>query len=176
VSPLHNWRPLVLVGFMASGKSTIGARLAHRLKLPFVDSDVVIEGAAGMSIGEIFRTRGERYFREMERQTILSLLDMTQVIAAGGGAFVDSTTREKLREQALTIWLDPGFEILTSRLSRSSKRPLASNKSNDELRDLWLDRRSFYMHADLHIQPSHDDPDVTVAEIIESLPADYPHQ
>ncbi len=101
-------RPIVLVGLMGVGKSTIGRRLAKRLGLPFVDSDSAIEDAAGFTAAEIFEKFGEKDFRDGERRLVARLVDgKVGIIATGGGAFVDSRTRELLNERAVTVWLDP---------------------------------------------------------------------
>src|SRR5437868_2356931 len=119
-------RSIVLVGFMAAGKSRIGRLLAQRLNLPFVDTDIRIEEISGIPIAQFFCERGETEFRKMERELILRLLQSegAQVIALGGGAFVDPQTRDALNRQARTVWLDAPFELVLERLSRSATRPL----------------------------------------------------
>jgi len=158
---------------MAAGKSAIGRLLAERMDLPFVDSDTEIERAFGMSVAEIFRTRGEAEFREAEMRIIAGLLDGNpKVIALGGGAFADAGTRETLVESTRTIWLDPGFDQILSRITRSATRPLASARSDQELRQLWQERRACYAHAQFRIDSFDDDPRRTVNEIIGILGAE----
>lgn len=163
-------KPLVLVGFMASGKSTVGELLADRLGVPFVDTDALIEEEFGTTIAEIFKERGEAAFRNAERELILDLLaDGLRVIAAGGGAFIDPVTRTRLAQSAQTIWLDPPFEAIETRLAQSSGRPIATARNAQQLRELWMERRAFYASANLHIGGAHGDPALTVHEIVERL-------
>ncbi|HEV2594394.1 MAG TPA: shikimate kinase [Sphingomicrobium sp.] len=163
-------KPLVLVGFMASGKSTVGMLLADRLAVPFVDTDAVIVKRFGMSIAEIFRDQGEVAFRSAERELILGLLSgEPRIIAVGGGAFVDPITRAALATSAYTIWLDPPFKTIQHRLEQCSDRPIAANSSAKRLRNLWTRRRPFYAEANLHIKNAQNDPTLTIVEIIEAL-------
>src|SRR3954470_23009275 len=121
-------RPVVLVGLMGVGKSTVGRRLAKRLGLPFVDSDAEIEDASGYPAAEIFERFGERDFRDGERRLVARLIEGDiRVIATGGGPFVDPRTRKLLNERAIPIWLDAPVEILAERTSRSDRRPLLRN-------------------------------------------------
>lgn len=155
---------------MASGKSTIGAILADQLGVPFVDTDSLIEAAFGMSVAKIFIEKGEAAFRDEERATILNVLKgEQQVIAVGGGAFVDPATRASLAATAHTIWLDPPFETILVRLEQSSARPIATTRTNEELRELWSERRQFYSMADMHIEISNADPAHAAREIVNRL-------
>lgn len=161
---------LVLVGFMAAGKSTIGRRLAERLGMPFVDTDAELEKAHGLSVGQIFSQRGEPEFRKAERELIFRLLaGEPQVLSVGGGAYVDDEVREALDRQATVIWLDPPFELILERLGRSGARPLASGRSPEELRRLWDERRKVYAAAPIHIPTSDADPDSFVETILQQL-------
>src|SRR5205809_5419099 len=119
-------RSVVLVGMMGAGKSTIGRRLAARLRLPFLDADVEIETAhAGVTIPEIFATHGEPYFRDGEARVIARLLDSgPAVIATGGGAFMREETRNRIRDKAVSIWLKADVEIIMKRVKRRADRPL----------------------------------------------------
>ena len=155
---------------MAAGKSRIGRLLAERLNVPFVDTDAEIEQAQGMAVAEIFRVRGEAEFRDAERRLISELMaDGPQVIAVGGGAFVDAATRQTLNRSARTIWLDPSFELIAERVARSTSRPLASSRSQAELRQLWQERRRCYAEAHIRIEPFDGDPGLVVEEIVERL-------
>ena len=166
----HFSRPIVLVGFMGSGKSRIGQLLAKRLELPFADSDAEIAKAFGMPIAEIFKTRGEAEFRAAERRTISGLLGAgPRVIAIGGGAFVDPETRSVLLQSARTVWLDPPFEVISARVSRSAHRPLAVARSRDELHQLWEERRPTYASAHFRIETGEDDPERAVDRIVALL-------
>src|SRR5213595_3976494 len=121
-------RPVVLVGLMGVGKSTVGRRLARRLGLPFVDSDAEIEDAAGYPAAEIFERYGESDFRDGERRLVARLIEGdVRVIATGGGAYVDPRTRQLLNERAITVWLDAPVEILAERTARRDTRPLLKN-------------------------------------------------
>lgn len=163
-------RSIVLVGFMAAGKSRIGRLLAERLALPFVDTDAEIEGAFGMSIAEVFQTHGEPAFREAEKRLIAEIVaGDAKIVAVGGGAFLDANTRQLLIERTRTVWLNPPFELILSRLSRSKARPLAAGKSTDELRNLWDERRASYAEAQVHVAVPDTDPDSVADLVLERL-------
>jgi shikimate kinase len=120
--------PVVLVGLMGVGKSTVGRRLARRLGLPFVDSDSAIEEAVGLPWGELFERYGEEDFRDGERRLVARLVDgEVRVIATGGGVFVDARTRNLLKERTITVWLDAPVDVLAERTSRRDTRPLLKN-------------------------------------------------
>lgn len=162
--------PIVLVGFMAAGKSKIGRLLAERLGLPFIDVDKEIEAASGKSVAEIFSEDGEAEFRRAERAMISRVIERgAAVIAAGGGAFVDHDTREALNASTRTVWLDPPFDLILARLDRSNSRPLASGKSEEELRALWTERRPCYAEAHVRIETSDEDPASAVEQILAAL-------
>lgn len=165
-------RSLVLVGFMAAGKSKIGRSLAEKLGLEFVDADRLIEADHGCSIAEIFRQHGEKRFREAEKSHILRLAsEQARVIAVGGGAFVSEAIRETLIASTITIWLDTPFELVLQRLANSTTRPLASNRSEDELRALFDERRLAYRLAHIRVDTSDADIDRIVGRIVTALPA-----
>src|SRR5215469_2521924 len=112
-------RSIVLVGMMGAGKSSIGRRLASRLGIPFIDADTEIESAAGMTIPEIFEKHGETYFRAGEARVIARLLDNgPQVLATGGGAFMNRDTRAAIAAKAVSVWLKAELEILMRRIKR----------------------------------------------------------
>jgi len=163
-------RPIVLVGFMAAGKSRIGRLLARRLNLPFVDTDSRIEEHFRRSVTEIFSQLGEAEFRRAEREVISRLLSQeAKVISVGGGAFIDNETRSTVNGQAVTVWLDVPFDIVLARLSRSESRPLAAHKSEQEIRALWDQRRTYYAQAHLRIATGKRDPERVVDAIIAQL-------
>ena len=112
-------RSIVLVGMMGAGKSTIGRRLAARLRLPFLDADAEIEAAAGMSIPDIFETHGEPHFRDGEARVIARLLESgPSVLATGGGAFMREETRNRIRARAVSMWLKADADTILKRVRR----------------------------------------------------------
>ena len=147
-------RPIVLVGLMGAGKSTVGRRLARRLGLPFVDSDVEIEEASGVTTADLFERYGEHDFRDGERRLVARLVDgAVRVIATGGGAFVDPRTRQLLNERAITVWLDAPIEVLAERTTRRDNRPLLKKGDRAQiLARLSEERRSSYAEAQIHIR------------------------
>ena len=164
-------RPLVLVGLMGVGKTTVGRRLAKRLGLAFVDADEEIERAAGLTVAEIFSRFGESYFRDGERRVITRLLEgKDQVIATGGGAFMNEETRALILEKATTIWLDADLDTLVKRVGRRNTRPLL--KSGDPakiLADLAATRNPVYATAHIHVIGNDSPHETTVEKIIEAL-------
>lgn len=164
-------RPVVLVGMMGVGKTSIGKRLAARLGLDFVDADEEIETAAGMTIAEIFEKFGESYFRDGERRVISRLIDGTpKVIATGGGAFINGETRALILERALSIWLDADVRILAERVARRSHRPLLHGRDPVEvLTELGKVRNPVYAAANLHIRSDASPHGRTVENILKAL-------
>lgn len=164
-------RPIVLVGLMGVGKSTVGRRLAQTLGLEFVDADDEIERAADMSINEIFERFGETYFRDGERRVIARLLeDRPLVIATGGGAFADTQTRALILERATTIWLDADIDILVERTARRNTRPLLRKGNPREiLSRLAEERRPFYSQANIHVSSATGPHEETVNVILKEL-------
>jgi shikimate kinase len=147
-------RPVVLVGLMGVGKSTVGRRLAKRLGLPFVDSDSAIEDASGFSAAEVYERYGEADFRDGERRLVARLIEgEVRVIATGGGAYVDSRTRQLLNERAITVWLDAPVDILAERTGRRDTRPLLRNGDRKgTLEKLSEQRRPAYEEAHIHVK------------------------
>jgi shikimate kinase len=159
-------RPVVLVGMMGAGKSTIGRRLATRLRLPFVDADAEIEAAhAGMTIPEIFATHGELYFRDGEVRVIARLLDGgPSVLATGGGAFMREETRGRIRDKAVSIWLKVDADIIMRRVKRRVDRPLLQTADPAAtVARLIEERHPIYQQADLTIA-SRDVPHEKIVE------------
>jgi shikimate kinase len=171
--PTPRWtgQPIVLVGLMGVGKSTVGRRLATRLKLPFVDADHEIETAAAMTITEIFEKYGEGYFRDGERRVIARLMDGTpKVIATGGGAFINERTRELMLRDALVIWLDADTAVLADRVRRRDTRPLLRNRDAREVLDeLAAKRNPIYAQAHLRIPSQKAPHDATVQAILQAI-------
>jgi shikimate kinase len=161
-------RSVVLVGMMGAGKSTIGRRMAARLRLPFVDADNEIEAAAGMSIPDIFEVHGEPHFRDGEARVIARLLDAgPQVLATGGGAFMHPGTREAIRQKAISVWLRAEHEVLMRRVKRRADRPLLQGGDPAEtLRRLTAERSPTYAEADLVVESRDVPHDAIVDEVI----------
>lgn len=150
---------IVLVGLMGAGKSTIGWRLAERLKMPFIDADTAIEEAAGMSISDIFAVHGEAHFRDGERRVIARLLqDGGQVLATGGGAFISEQTREAIAQSGISIWLKADLDVLMKRVRKRSHRPLMRTADPEgTMRRLIDERYPVYALADITVM-SHETP------------------
>jgi len=158
---------LVLVGFMAAGKSTVGPLLADLLGWRFLDLDDRIEDRAGISVAEFFAERGEPAFREAERQAAEELTDLREtVLATGGGAFVQPATREALRRNAVTVWLRIDLETALRRLPRDGARPLAGNR--EIMAELFAQREPAYALADLEVQAA-DEPATVARRIVAGL-------
>jgi shikimate kinase len=164
-------RSIVLVGMMGAGKSSIGRRLAARLNLPFVDADSEIEKAASMTIPEIFAAQGEAYFRAGEARVIARLLESgPQVLATGGGAFMNPETRAAIRAKAISIWLNATLDILIRRVRRRADRPMLTGGDPVEtLKRLMEERYPVYAEADLTVESRDVPHDTIVAEIIAKL-------
>ena len=166
-------RSVVLVGMMGAGKSTIGRRLAARLRLPFLDADIEIEAAAGMSIPDIFETHGEPHFRDGEARVIARLLDSgPAVIATGGGAFMREETRNRIRDKAVSIWLKADVDIIMKRVKRRADRPLLQTEDPAATVSRLLEAREpVYRTADLTIGSRDVPHDRIVDECIDALRA-----
>lgn len=166
-------RPVVLVGMMGTGKSSIGRRLAAALHLPFVDADEAIEEAAQLSIAEIFERHGEALFRDGERRVIARLMDgERKVIATGGGAFVNPETRALILSKAITVWLDADIDTLVERTARKDTRPLLkSGDPREILTRLRDERRPAYAEAPIHITSGRGPQSRTVARVLKEVDA-----
>jgi shikimate kinase len=167
-------RPVTLIGLMGAGKSSIGKRLAVRLGLPFVDADDEIETAAGMAISDIFERFGEAHFRDGERRVIARLIDGTpKVIATGGGAFMNETTRALILDRTLAVWLDADVATLVDRVRRRGHRPLLKDRDPAKvLSDLMAIRGPIYALAPIRVTskpgPHHDTVDAIVGALAEA--------
>jgi len=164
-------RSVVLVGMMGAGKSSVGRKLGQRLALPFVDADTEIEAAAGMTIPEIFEIRGEADFRAGEARVIARLLEGgPQVLATGGGAFMNADTRQLIGQKGISIWLRAEFDVLMRRIRRRNDRPLMRTADPEAtLRALMEQRYPVYALADLTIDSRDVLHDVIVDELIAAL-------
>jgi len=170
VAKLGN-RTIVLVGMMGAGKSSIGRRLASEFNLPFVDADTEIETAAGMSIPEIFEAHSEPYFRSGEARVIARLLEGgPQVLASGGGAFINPQTRALIRARGISVWLKADLDVLLRRIKRRSDRPLLKTDDPEQtLRQLIAERYPIYAEADVTIHSRDVSHDAIVADIVAGL-------
>ena len=166
-------RSLVMIGLMGCGKSAIGRRLAQRLSLPFVDADEEIEARAGMAITDIFETYGEAHFRDREAKIIASLLkDGPQVLATGGGAFMNAETRAAIAEKGVSIWLKADLAVLMRRVLKRNTRPLLKTADPEAvMRRLMEERYPVYAQADVTIISRDVPHDVILGEIVEALAA-----
>ncbi|WND03952.1 shikimate kinase [Temperatibacter marinus] len=168
-------KPIVLIGLMGVGKTTIGRRLSRSIGVGFVDSDHEIEKAAQMSVAEIFDSYGEDEFRAVERRVINRLMQgKPKVIATGGGAFMNEETRALIKKEATTIWLNADIDVLVERTSRRDTRPLLK-KGNPEdiLRNLAAERNPIYAESTLQVRSSDGPHEIVVANMVKILRAYY---
>ncbi|ODT70998.1 MAG: shikimate kinase [Pelagibacterium sp. SCN 63-23] len=167
---LHG-RPLVLVGMMGAGKTTVGRRLANRLGRQFIDSDEEIERAAQMSIPEIFEQRGEPEFRAGEMRVIARLLkEQDLVLATGGGAFVNPETRALVKQEAVSVWLKADLDVLFERVSRRSNRPLLKTADpRATLEKLISERYPIYEQADVTVVSRDVPQDNVASDVVAAL-------
>jgi shikimate kinase len=169
--PMNLSAPIVLIGLMGAGKSTIGKRLAKALELPFADSDQAIEESAGCSISDLFAMHGEAVFRDLEKRVIQRLLSGDQlVLATGGGAWMQPWLREFIHSHAVTVWLRADIEVLLDRVSKRSHRPLLEQGDKRTiLSALMAERYPVYAEADITIDSPHGSQEDIVKKIIHSL-------
>lgn len=160
-------KPIVLVGMMGAGKSTVGTRLAKKLKVSFYDTDNMVQEIAGCSIDDIFKYAGEDFFREKERQVVEDLLKLnTCVISTGGGAFIDPVNRQLIKERSISIWLRADYETILERVSRRNTRPtLKADNKADLVEQLIEERYPIYAEADLCVN-SDDGPHMIIVDDI----------
>ena len=170
-TPSIDNRSIVLIGLMGVGKTTVGRRLAATLKRKFKDADEEIEKAAGRSVSEIFDDFGEAAFRDGERKVIARLLEQPpMVLALGGGAFVDPTTRQQVKAHACTIWLQADIDVLMKRVLRRDTRPLLKTEDPEQvMRDLLEKRSEIYAEAEVHIDAGAGTHQITVDNILAAL-------
>jgi shikimate kinase len=164
-------RTIVLIGLMGAGKSTIGRRLAKRLGRPFVDVDREIERAAGLDVPAIFARYGEAGFRDAERRVIARLVEgPARVVATGGGAFMDPTTRALLLDRCRVVWLDATPATLAARIGRRGGRPLLEGKDPlAALTALAAARNPFYAEAHVRVETGGEAHDAVVARVAAAL-------
>jgi shikimate kinase len=164
-------RPIILVGLMGAGKTTIGRRLANRLGVPFRDADHEIEAAANLSVAEIFAQHGEAHFRDGEKKVIARLIEEgCQVLATGGGAWMNEQTREVVKQSGVSVWLKAEFDILMERVRRRSHRPLLQDPDPEGVMRRLIDERyPVYEEADLTVMSRDVPHEAIVTAVVESL-------
>ena len=166
-------RPIVLVGLMGAGKTSVGKRLAQRLGLPFRDADAEIEAAAACTIEEIFERHGEPAFRDLERRVILRLLESGPcVLATGGGAFMDAETRANVARLGVSVWLRAELDVLVKRVKRRNNRPLLKKGDPQQiLGDLMTVRHPVYATADVIVESLDGPHEASVEAVVAGLRA-----
>ena len=159
---------LVLTGMMGVGKSTVGKRLARKLKLKFIDIDRIIEKKEKKTISEIFQIKGEDYFRKIEKRITLAILKKNNsVIALGGGAFINPTIRKESENSSISFWLDLKLDSLLIRLKNVKKRPLLNQENLKEtINKIYSERKKFYNRSDFRIKCNSMTIDQIVGKII----------
>lgn len=164
-------RPIVLVGLMGAGKTSVGRRLAEKLRIPFVDADHEIEEAAGKPIKEIFADHGEAYFREGERRVIQRLIgNGAQVLATGGGAYMNDETRARIQEHGISVWLRASLPLLMKRVAKRQDRPLLQADDPEKvMRELMDKRYPVYALADVAVESRDVQHGQMVNDVIRAL-------
>ncbi len=144
---------ITIVGLMGAGKSVIGRKVASKLKIPFVDADAEIEKAAKMTVADIFTSYGEPEFRRLEKSVIKRVLESgPQILATGGGAYMDDETRNVIGENGISLWLSADIDLLMQRVSKKTTRPLLKNPNpRGVMEDLINERYPLYALADLEV-------------------------
>jgi shikimate kinase len=164
-------RPIVLVGLMGAGKTSVGRRLAEKLEVPFVDADQEIELAAGKPIKDIFADHGEAYFREGERRVIQRLIgNGAQVLATGGGAYMNDETRARIQEHGISVWLRASLPLLMKRVAKRQDRPLLqADDPETVMRRLMEARYPIYAEANVAVESRDVQHGQMVNDVIRAL-------
>lgn len=164
-------RPVVLIGMMGCGKTTVGRRLASRLGMRFLDTDSEIEKAAGLNVSDIFDYYGESDFRDGERRVIQRLMsEPPRVLATGGGAFINEQTRTLILEKGTAVWLRADLDVLVERTSRRNTRPLLrKGNPRDILKRLLKEREPCYAQAQIQVKTGQGPHESVVQNIITAL-------
>jgi shikimate kinase len=159
---------IYLVGFMASGKTSLARSLAKRLDWPSIDIDDLVEVRERMAVAEIFARRGEPYFRTVERAVLFEQLGRSPgIVATGGGTFADPANRSAINADGVSIWLDVPLERIIARLPSDGRRPLAADRA--ELERLYHQRRSSYQQAHVHLDASRTSVDALAEQVLDWL-------
>jgi shikimate kinase len=162
-------KSLVLVGMMGTGKSTIGKEVAKKLKIEFIDTDMLIEDEANMTITEIFKQNGEKYFRELEEKIFLKIKnDKEKIISVGGGTFINEFIRKKILKEYLSIWLNMDEDLIINRIKRNSKkRPMVDpNNIEKSIKNLKKTRDPIYKLANYEINCNLNSKNKIIEKII----------
>lgn len=164
-------RSIVLVGLMGAGKTAIGRKVAATLGLPFLDSDQEIEAVSRMTIPELFERYGEPEFRSLEQRVITRVLEQgPQVLATGGGAFMNAQTREAIADNGVSVWLKADIDVLMERVGKKQNRPLLQNPDpRGVMARLMAERHPVYAMADVTVETREEKKEVIAAEVIDGL-------
>ena len=164
-------RSIVFVGLMGAGKTAIGRKVAAALGLPFIDSDHEIESVSRMTIPDLFGRYGEAEFRALEQRVILRLLENgPQVLATGGGAYMNEQTRQAISASGVSVWLKADIDVLLERVSKKQNRPLLKNSDpRGVLEKLAAERHPTYALADITVPTRDDRREVIAGEVIEAI-------
>jgi shikimate kinase len=147
-------KKIVLIGMMGSGKSTIGALLSKKMNIKFIDLDSEIEKIEKKTISQIFKLKGEKYFREIEVETILSFLNSEEkelVLSLGGGSFLNEKVRKNVKNNSFSFWLNWKPSTIIKRIKKSSKRPLIRGLNDQEIEKMIMDRNKYYAKSNFKI-------------------------
>ena len=169
---MKNKKIIAIVGLMGVGKTTIGAKLAEKTKYYFIDCDCEIEDRERKTIKEIFAQNGEKYFRQVEKKVIREIVERDEniVLSLGGGAFIDSDTRQILKEKSYTIWLFAKIDTILHRIGNKTTRPLLNQKYKREtLEELAAKRYPIYAEADFKFDTSDENHEALIAKILKSI-------
>ncbi len=162
-------KKIVLIGMMGSGKSTIGALLSKKMNMKFIDVDSKIETIEKQTISQIFKLKGEKYFRGIEVETILSMLNSKEkelVLSLGGGSFLDEKVRKNVKNNSLSFWLNWKPSTIIKRIRKSSKRPLIQGLNDQEIEKMMLERNKYYAKSNFKIDCENQKKNEIVDKII----------
>ncbi len=160
---------------MAAGKTTIGFKLAQKLKYHFIDIDQEIEKLEKEKIIDIFQTKGEEYFRKIEEKITLSLLEKNRsVISLGGGAFLNKKIRKKIKKSSYSFWLNWKFSTIFVRISKNQRRPLALKMNREDLANLYRKRVKFYKFSDFKVKCDNKSKNEIINQIIKIINDESP--
>ncbi|MCL2537936.1 MAG: shikimate kinase [Alphaproteobacteria bacterium] len=166
-------RPIVMVGLMGAGKTSIGRMLARKLDIPFVDSDKEIEAAAGCSVVDIFSLYGETEFRRVEERVLSRLLDSPpylKVISTGEGAFITPAVQKMVLDKAISVWLKADLDLLVKRTNFRDTRPQLLNTDSKKILSQLIDERyKIYETADITVETADENLTRTLSKVISAL-------